>query len=58
MSLLVPSDGSCIYLIILRVRPDEADIDRAVRIVDSDDEPVLVAADIEDNPVATDDAAT
>jgi len=40
------------------MRPDEADVDDAERVVDGDDQPVLVALDIENDPVVGYDAGT
>ncbi len=43
-------------IVILSMRPDEADVDHPIRVVDPDHQPVLVSRDVEHNAAVSENA--
>src|SRR5580658_4870055 len=49
-------DGGGVDFVVLGVRADEANVDGEERVFDGDDDPILVALQVEDDAVAREDA--
>src|SRR5207342_2618710 len=56
ISMAALLDRLCVDPIVLRMRPDESDVDDAIRVVDPNHQPIPVASDVEHDPAVVEDA--